>query len=142
MTVGGVAIDPGQYSEKYQWYRTGIAIPGATLPTYTPGSPDVGKGISVAVTIASDGYLPITTLSPRTQLLGAAADRRGAHAQYHVVVQPTGVGNGITLAWTCDGIPDAAVTVPPKPVTRTYQWYRDAVAIAGATKFQLHADHR
>ena len=133
VTVGGVAIDPSAVHESYQWYRTGVAIPaaqGGTQSTYTPGTLDVGKGISVSVRVKSDGYLPITTLSPRTQLVGSATSFiPGADGQFHVVVQPDGLGalDASSTSGGGDGISAA--------VTRTYQWYRDAAPIVGATKF-------
>lgn len=49
-------IQPGDYTDPstwdspyYQWYKDGVAIPGATGPTYTPTASDVGSELSVEI---------------------------------------------------------------------------------------------
>ena len=142
VTVAGVAIDPSQYAKSYQWYRAGVAIAGAIGKdsTYTPGPLDVGKGISVAVTITSPGYLPITTLSPRTQLVGVTATTLipGADGQFHASSSPSGVSVGITLGSTDP-------TGSPRPAGRSRSPHLPVVSRGDpdrrSDEIQLHADH-
>lgn len=49
-------ISSGEYTDpstwgtpNYQWYNNGVAIPGATGPTYTPTTDDIGDTITVVV---------------------------------------------------------------------------------------------
>jgi hypothetical protein len=43
----------------YQWLRNGIAIPGATTPTHTITTSDLGASITVAVTARRTGYTAV-----------------------------------------------------------------------------------
>ena len=50
----------------YQWYRSGVAISGATAKTYTLATLDKGKLIKVRVTGVRTGYLTLAKYSAQT----------------------------------------------------------------------------
>jgi serine protease len=114
---------PGAWSAgtalKYQWYRSGVAISGATASRYTLGAYDQGKTMRVRVTGTRVGY---TTLSKDS-------------------ASTTAVATGSLTAGTpwISGYPRAGYTLTANPgawtagSTLRYQWYRSGVAIAGAT---------
>jgi arabinogalactan endo-1,4-beta-galactosidase len=56
--------NPSPTSYSYQWYRNGVAIPGATHATYKLTSADKGKNVAVKVTAKKSGYLPTSDMSP------------------------------------------------------------------------------
>ncbi|NKX50611.1 S8 family serine peptidase, partial [Arthrobacter deserti] len=58
LTADPGSWDPALVTLSYQWHRGGVAIPGATAPTYTPGPEDLGAVLSVTVTGAKDGHVP------------------------------------------------------------------------------------
>ncbi len=111
----------------YQWYRNGSAIAGATGATYRPAAADVGRRISVRVTVLLAGYAKTAKTSAAT-----AAVRAGTFAN-RAAPKVTGtakVGHTLTAAkgsWS------------PTPSHYAYQWYRNGSAIAGAraTRYKL-----
>lgn len=118
LTVNPGVWTPSDVSLTYRWLRNNIAIPGATGTTYTLVQADDLTSITVRVTATKTGYgdeektsLPIS--------IGKQFVNHNA---------PTLKGNnwvGQTLKATV-GLWDAAATL-------THQWYRDGVAILGAT---------
>ncbi|KRE81540.1 hypothetical protein ASG71_00150 [Arthrobacter sp. Soil763] len=104
---------------RYQWYRSGSAITGATAAKYTLGAADQGKAMRVRVTGTKAGY---TTLYRDSATTGAVA-------------------TGTLIAGTpwISGYPRYGYTLAANPRTWTagttlrYQWYRSGVAIRGAT---------
>jgi hypothetical protein len=104
---------------KYQWYRSGVAIVGATASKYTLTSSDYAKSMSVRVTGAKAGYTTVTTASK-----GTAAVVIGTLAAPVPTIAGT-VKVGYTLT--------AAPGVWTSGTTLRYQWYRSGVAISGAT---------
>ena len=103
----------------YRWLRNGASISGATKSSYTTTSGDAGKTITVRVTATAAGYTPAA-----------------------VVSAPVSIGKVLTAAPTprISGTATVgkklAVTVgtwKPAPVATTLQWYRNGVAIEGAT---------
>ncbi|TBN55379.1 hypothetical protein EYE40_14290 [Glaciihabitans arcticus] len=55
----------------YQWYLAGTAIKGATRPTFTPSTSNVGKKLTVRVVSTSLNYATVSVLSrPLTLLAG------------------------------------------------------------------------
>ena len=106
----------------YQWQRDGVAISGATQTTYPVTVNDVGKALTVKATGTRTDYDPGSSVSaPVTGLLGDAPT-----ATPNVSI--TGANNKVGTTWTLTP-PTWSVT----GVTTTYQWYRDAAAISGAT---------
>jgi hypothetical protein len=123
-TVGSVlTVNPGTWAPApvtltYQWFRNSVAIPGATATTYTLTTADDLTAITIKVTGTKSGYGDETTTS--------AAFQVGLQFTYHNA--PTIKGNnwvGQTLTATM-GRWDTGAAL-------THQWYRDGVAIAGAT---------
>lgn len=113
------AWTPSNVSFSYQWIRNSTAISGATGSSYTLVAADLGSYISVSVTASASGYTSVTTTSSSTS---------GVLAQLTAPV-PTITGNTVVgSVLTADpGV------WGPAPVSLTYQWYRNNVAIAGAT---------
>jgi hypothetical protein len=104
---------------KYQWYRNGIAIPGATGIKYRLTTTDFNKRLTVRVTGSKTGFTSTYRNSAQTSVIAAG---------FLTSPTPTIVG---TLK--------SGYTLTAKPGTWTsgttlkYQWYRSGVAIAGAT---------
>ena len=57
---------PSPVTLSYQWYRSGVAISGATRATYKLVTADLGKGMSVRVTGRKTAYATATRDSART----------------------------------------------------------------------------
>jgi len=100
---------PADKPVKYQWYKDGVPIPGATGPAYTPTEPG---NYNVGITVQGSQEIKSP---PRT------------------IVTPPPSGN-ITVTGP-GGINEELIAdfdfPADKPVT--YQWYKDGVAIPGAT---------
>jgi hypothetical protein len=102
----------------YQWYRNSVAVSGATATTYTLVAADDLTQITVKVTGSKSGYGDEITTSAGFQV--------GLQFVNHNA--PTIKGNnwvGQTLTATI-GLWDSGATL-------THQWYRNGVAISGAT---------
>jgi endoglucanase len=104
----------------YQWLRNGTAIPGATGSSYKLTKADAGTKITVAVTGKRSGYQPVTKVSAAKSIhrlyFGTAATPRITGVLRVGEVQKVTVGT-----WSI------------KPDWYSYQWYRNGVAIPGAT---------
>jgi hypothetical protein len=112
---------PGSVTLKYQWYRNGAAISGATASTYKLSSSDAGVSITVEVTGSKTGYTTATKASAAT-----ASIAKGTLTSTPVptISGTVKVGSRLTAN---------AGTWGPGPVTLAYQWYRSGSAISGAT---------
>ena len=64
---------PSSAVKSYQWYRSGVKVPGATLPTYHLYNVDVGKTITVHVTYTKVGYTSRTVYSSKTAVIAKRA---------------------------------------------------------------------
>lgn len=71
LTAKTGAWKPGKVSLRYQWLRSGTAIPRATESTYMLTKRDAGKKISVRVTGSRSGY----TAAARTSQATAAVEK-------------------------------------------------------------------
>ncbi|WP_405473250.1 carboxypeptidase regulatory-like domain-containing protein [Paenarthrobacter ilicis] len=111
---------PAPVTLTYQWYRTGVAITGATAATYTLTSADLGKTMTVKVTGSKSGF----TTAAKTSAATAAVAVGTLTAPVPTITGTAKVGAVLTAA---------PGTWGPAPVTLTYQWYRTGVAITGAT---------
>jgi uncharacterized protein YkwD len=112
---------PAPVTLRYQWYRSGAAITGATAATYRPGAADIAKSLSVRVIGAKAGYSNTVKASA-----GTAAVAKGAlGAPVPRILGAARVG------YTLTAVPG---TWTPAPVTLRYQWYRSGVAIPVATR--------
>ncbi|MET1154243.1 excalibur calcium-binding domain-containing protein [Arthrobacter sp.] len=111
---------PAPVSLRYQWYRAGVAIFGATAATYKPTNADAGSTLTVRVIASKTGYTTVgkpsapTAVVAKGSLMGSAPWITGVFE----------VGYTLTAN---------AGTWSPAPVALRYQWYRSKVAIAGAT---------
>jgi hypothetical protein len=66
-TTGHWVPDTASYS--YQWNRDGVAIIGATGPTYATTTADVGTSLSVTITGTLSGYTTASVTSARAMVL-------------------------------------------------------------------------
>lgn len=117
---------PGSWTSgttfSYQWYRSGIAIPGATGQAYTLVAADLGEAISADVTGTNTGYntetresAPTAAVAPGTLTSSVPAVTGTAKVGYTLTAAP--------LVWTSG-------------TAYSYQWYRSGVAITGATGYR------
>ncbi|WP_223916593.1 hypothetical protein [Arthrobacter sp. NicSoilC12] len=102
---------------KYQWYRSGVAIVGATASTYVPVARDTAGTLAVRVTGTRTGYNTLARASAATAPVAAGWE------------VPTITGTA-SVGSTLTAVPGSG---SPTPVTLGYQWYRSGVAVDGAT---------
>jgi serine protease len=57
---------PAPVALTYQWYRSGVAITGASLPSYKLTASDIGKTITVRVTGRKAGFITTSKTSAST----------------------------------------------------------------------------
>jgi hypothetical protein len=109
---------PATATFTYQWYRNSVAISGATSSSYTMVAADYNTYISVAVTGSAATYTSVTKSSAS---LGPVAGKLTAPTP--TITGKTTVGSTLTAD---PGTWETGVTL-------SYQWFRNSVAIAGAT---------
>ncbi|MDR1834120.1 MAG: Ig-like domain repeat protein, partial [Propionibacteriaceae bacterium] len=116
---------PSNVTLYYQWYRNGVAIPGATGQTYTLTAADQGATITVGVTGGHNDYAPAA---------GAASAGVIAPAPYQAPAVSITAGK-VTIT----GTPAIGKTLKantgtwsPAGVSFNYQWYRNGKAISKA----------
>ena len=130
-TISGTArvgekltVDPGKWTDgaslAYQWNADGTAIAGATKPTYTLEPAQLGKTITVTVTGSKDGFTSVSKTSNVTAKVKAGK----LTAVTPAISGTVRVGQKLTAN---------AGSWEPSPVTLSYQWLRDGVAISSAT---------
>ena len=125
LTLTPPTWDSDLVTSSYRWQRDGVDVAGSAGAgtTYTIIGTDVGKQLTVKATGTRAGYDNGTSVSsPILALLGDAPTASpGASI--------TGPSTKVGTTWTA-----TAPTWSTTGVTTTYQWYRDATPIAGATK--------
>lgn len=102
-----------------QWFRNGVAIPGATTGSYRVTATDLGATVTARV-IATLGASSVTGTSAAATISRGTFTKRRAPR----VTGTMRVGRRLTArhgAWS------------PKPHTFRYQWLRDGRRITGAT---------
>jgi murein DD-endopeptidase MepM/ murein hydrolase activator NlpD len=108
---------PSAYA--YQWLRDGSPISGATSSDYVLVAADADKAISVRVTASRAGYVSTAATSTSKKI-----GRAFTAAPTPTITGTVAVGKTVTATHTAWA---------PAPVTVTYQWYRGATPISGAT---------
>jgi len=106
----------------YQWLRNGVAISNATASSYVVRANDGGKTITVRVTASKAGFEPVSVISAATSKVPVV--RLLANVKKPVIsgnARPGQLLKTTTGTWNVSGI------------TYSYQWYRDAQPIVGAT---------
>lgn len=104
---------------KYQWYRSGSAIKGATKASHALVGADAGKRITVKVTGTKTGYTTVAKISSRT----TAIAKGSLASSSPKITGTTKVGNKLKATagkWTSG-------------TKLKYQWYRGGSGIKGAT---------
>ena len=122
-TNGTWYTNPAISSYAYQWYRGASPISGATNITYTTQSPtDIGQVITCRVTATN----AIGSSSPATSSNSITPTSAPINSSAPIISGNTLVGSTLTLdnpgSWNGSA-----------PITYTYQWYRGASPISGAT---------
>jgi len=105
-------------TRKFQWYRSGKAIKGATTANYTLVADDLKKVITAKVTVSAPGHVSASASVDTAKV--AAGTFSG---EPFVTVYQT----DSTLSSSVEGLNESKTT-------KTYQWYRDDVKISKATK--------
>lgn len=112
---------PAPVTLSYQWYSSGVAIPGATAVTYNLIAADLGKTITVATTARKSGY----NAAVRTSLATAPIATNLLTAPKPAIPASTTVKVGQILSVkTGDWAPTGVVL--------SYQWKRNGTPIPGA----------
>ena len=107
----------------YQWLLDGIVIPGATKASHALVPSYFGKELSVRVTAAKAGNLPVT-VEPRSVKVGVGAAPVATSKNAPKISGTLTSGSTLTAStgiWNIDGL------------TFTFQWKRNGVDVAGAT---------
>ncbi|UOR01471.1 S-layer homology domain-containing protein [Leucobacter allii] len=120
LTASPGSWGPAPVALSYQWLRNGSAISGATSVGYTAVPADAGKTLSVRVTGTKTGYATVTKTSAATAAV-AAGTLTAATPTISGTARP---GETLTAS---------PGTWGPAPVSLSYQWLRNGVAIDGAT---------
>lgn len=114
----------------FQWYRDGVAVDGATGPSYDLDGFDNGWGAEISVRAVPAGFWATSDViasAPVTVVNTSPFDRRApALAGTPVVGQRLGASPGSWAPVLSDGPTTHAYT-------HTYQWFRGTTPIAGAT---------
>jgi len=119
LTVVTGTWSPSASAYQIQWYRDGKAIKGQTGKTYTVRSSDTAHKIAVKVTALKTGYTSASKTSASVLVL-----KRFSSTGYASITGTAKVGSTLTGhrgKWS------------PTPSSYSFQWYRNGVAIQGAT---------
>jgi len=118
-TAGG----PVSPTLAYQWLRNGVAITGATGSSYTLVAADIGTKLTVRVTAAQAGFVSHTATSAAT-----VAVAKGVLSGHYGAPTVTTYTSTMTLlaALSAGSVTDSGIAI-------AYQWFRNGVAITGAT---------
>lgn len=120
LTASTGTWEPADATYSFQWLRNGSEVAGATAATYTLQLGDLGTRFSVRVTATRDGLSHAATSAETTPV-----DR----ARFALVTRPAITGTQRYL----QTLTATAGTWSPAPAKVALQWFRDGVAIRGAT---------
>lgn len=122
LSVSTPQVSPNAAVSGVQWYANGVAIPGATSSTFTPTQDQNGDVLTASVTASRQSFTPLTTFTAGTIpvvsppiVLNAAGGITGQHLTRAAMAASPG-------------------TYSPSDANVAYQWLRNGVPIAGATK--------
>lgn len=124
LTAKALAWTTSGVKLSYQWHADGAKISKATNNTFTLTSKQQGRHVTVQVVAKKAGYLNGEAVSEPVVVLGKQSPVKPK------IAGTAKVGEILTVS-------DAGWA--PAPVTLTVQWYRDGLAIAGATGFEYTA---
>lgn len=119
LTAATGAWRPVPSAYAFQWLRDGAPISGATSSEYVLVAADADRAVAVRVTASRAGYVS-TTATSASKKIGRA-----------FTVSPTPTITGTIAVGKTVTATHAAWA--PAPVSVTYQWYRGATPISGAT---------
>ncbi|XBB69299.1 ExeM/NucH family extracellular endonuclease [Nocardioides sp. WV_118_6] len=112
---------PTPTTTSYQWLAGGAEISGATTDKFTPTAAEVGKVITVRVTVEADGYTDGVATSDPTAAVAKATFANGSKPVITGTAQVGAELSATAGSWT------------PTPTTTSYQWLAEGAEIAGAT---------
>jgi hypothetical protein len=118
--TGNVYASPAATTTTYQWYRNGVAISGATKVSYVLVGADAGKSITLTVKVSRTGYTGATSSAPAWNTISPGV----------FSASPPKLSGTVKVGATLTVKPG---TIAPAPTKRAYAWYRNGVAIKGAT---------
>jgi len=116
------ANNPSNNPLTYQWFKDGVAIAGATGTTYNPGAASTATAGYYHVVLKNAANQTVASPNLAFKLLAAAT-----FAISGPVNQSFSAGANATFSVSSLG------GLPPGNATVAYQWYRNGVAISGAT---------
>ncbi len=122
LAVTKPGVSPASTRIGYQWYRNGVAIPGAVGSKYKITSADLGTSFRVRLSGTVQGYTSASTISPPTARATPAIKIRATKKPK--LSGKLRVGRKLTVtagAWS------------PGASTIKFQWKRNGVVIKGAT---------
>lgn len=122
LTANTTGWGPAGTALSYQWLRGGAAIPGAVGSTYRVVAADAGLPIQVQVTGSLAGYTPAQATSAPTRKVPFLGKTKPAKPKVSGTAK---VGKKLKAK---------PGTWKPSKMTFRYQWYRQGVAIPGATR--------
>ena len=102
----------------YQWLNDGVPIPSSSGSSYRVKAVDVGKNISVRVTLTKTAYNPLVLFTDSV-LIGPGTQTKQPTVSITGLTRVTKTLSGVTGSW------DTSVKL-------TYQWLRDGQPIPGA----------
>lgn len=120
LTAKTASWKPAGVALKYQWYRSGKKIGGATKVTYTLGASDLNKTITVKVSGSKAGYKAASKTSGKTKKVGLGT------ISYAEITLSGKIAVGSTVR--------VAGAWKPADAKVTYQWWNGEAKIKGATK--------
>lgn len=121
LTLSDCNCSPQIQSKQIQWYKDGVAIPGASSSSYILTSNDYGSVFSAQIVMSVPGFQPVTVTTRPTEKL----------------LQPVQVLSKPSISYTALATSNTFSVQPgtynPSGVALTYQWLADGQAIAGQT---------
>jgi hypothetical protein len=132
MRDGFADIDGDQLSYRYQWFRNGTAIAGATARTLDLGAAGNGdQGDLIEVEVRADDARG--GLSPVVRAGASITSTNAAPVAGTASLSPSTVRSDDTLTAT----PSGFVERDGQPITYQYRWFRNGTVLAGATSSTL-----